>query len=225
MLSQLAHIQNNKGKPFLSVFSGHSSDITHWFWPIKHSYFHAKNHIQKLTGQLKAIWMCDNCNNMPTGLSGKGLYCWILHLFHEEVFPLPSFTAVRNSLKKKLQTWPNSIVLHSRYHFVHEVSQVRFHSDKLASVLRPKQRKRESGLRKLCEINGKCHLNRKGKSLLATIKAAVNYRNCQVEELWSCGVPMVFMYHNLGSVSITRQGNFYYETSVKPLHFKPLFLI
>lgn len=100
--SQLAHIQNNKGKPFLSVFSGHSSDITHWFCPIKHSYFHAKNHIQKLTGQLKAIWMCDNCNNMPTGLSGKGLYCWILHLFHEEVFPLPSFTAVRNSLKKKV---------------------------------------------------------------------------------------------------------------------------
>lgn len=103
--------------------------------------------------------------------------------------------------------------------------QVRFHSDKLASVLRPKQRKRESGLRKLCEINGKCHLSRKGKSLLATIKVAVNYRNCQVEELWSCGVPMVFMYHNPGSVSITRQGNFYYETSVKRLHFKPLFLI
>lgn len=36
--------------------------------------------------------VCDNCNNMPEGMSGKSLYCWMLHLFNEEVIPLPLFS-------------------------------------------------------------------------------------------------------------------------------------
>lgn len=35
--------------------------------------------------------VCDNRNNMPEGMSGKSLYCWMVHLFDEEVFPLPPF--------------------------------------------------------------------------------------------------------------------------------------
>lgn len=86
------------------MFSGHITDITQWFCPIKHPYFHAKNHIQQLTGQLIAIWMWDNCNNVPKGLSGKGLYCWIVHLFHEEIFTRKPFLSLPPLVNRTVET-------------------------------------------------------------------------------------------------------------------------
>lgn len=43
-------VQSNKAKPFLSMLSGHMTDITHWSCLI--NYYHTNSHIQKWTGQL-----------------------------------------------------------------------------------------------------------------------------------------------------------------------------
>lgn len=61
VLSQLDWIQNNNAKPFLTMFSGHITDMTQSFCPIKHPYFNAKNHIQKFTDQL---WECGTSATM-----------------------------------------------------------------------------------------------------------------------------------------------------------------
>ncbi len=76
-------------------------------------------------------------------------------------------------IRKILQSWPDSIMLQLHYHFEYEVPKVRFHPTGLLLCLKIK----ESGLPKVCEINGKCDLSTKGEKNSACYNKSNNKSN------------------------------------------------
>lgn len=145
--------------------------------------------------------VCDNRNNMPEGMSGKSLYCWMVHLFHQEVFPLPLLRCHPFSTKVKV-CWKSVVCLDKKF-FADLQRTCNGCSVRVFRTFRHAL-KTIAGF----SINRKCdsrtHFRKKH-----------NYREWNIALVyflrWKLvlnGTPLISRFHNLSAAPITRCGDF-----------------